>query len=422
MSILFAEVRGFSSLSFEERLRFRERVVPGVFGAVKTTVGSETIRYVNSWGDAYLLLLSNVRAAVQGAFVFRDEFSRRVNNSESDLARRVEISCSLHMGDGVIKDFDDPIRGLHPDFVSKDAPLTARLEPITPEGRIWATGSVFALAKDSAENGVCWDPIGKRELTKLWGRRNLYDVRKTNDAKLDISLIPRLDESVRVIEPSEIRTPQVSPRALMIFCGPSAVGKDAIASRARGRLIELGIDVEFPLKYTTRPQRPYETTPIDGRWFEPSSKYEFVEEEDFAKRDDIVGQYRKYGHLYGFHEGDLAEERRPETLLICIYGDLNSVVQFRQHVEQRYHRKAFIVLLKASETELLRRLDTRPGFSADVIAVRKREMIKDVARIKRLRFGEECTIVSNSNVNDPDDVAEKLSRAFLEKTGYLLES
>lgn len=419
VTILFADIKGFSELDLRQKLKLHEVVETELLAAIVSEVGRDNIKHYNSWGDAYLILFSNVNAGVKSALTLRDQFRSRTNWRELGLPPSLNIRCSLHVGDVVIKDFENPIIGnKKQDVVGENIDLTARIEPITPPGRVWATKQVITLLPDNPPDGVHFDPIGGLELAKGWGTRSLYDVRRVGDEKIDISDIPDMDTKV-IINKSDINVLKDPPGILIMLCGPSAVGKDAIASRMRGRLDQLGIEAQFPQKYTTRPIRKQEDTPIDGRWFEPSSQYEFLTDDELNTRDDIIGKYNKFGHSYGFDKKGFGNKGLVNKFLICIYGDLHSLTDFKKEIEKMYTRKVFVVFLQAPEKDLLTRLDTRPGMPGDVIEIRKREMIRDITRVERMRFGSDYIKIDNSNADNPDEVSEKLLRIVLGEIGYL---
>jgi len=420
VTILFADIKGYSSLNLKQKLAIHEDVEPEALKAIVEEVGRKSITHYNSWGDAYLLLFTSVEAGIKAALTLRDKFRSRANWTELGLPSSLNIRCSLHVGDVVIKDFENPIFGeKKQDVVGKNVDLTARIEPVTPPGRIWATEQIVSLLTDNSPDGISFDPIGKRELAKRWGIRDLYDIRRDIDKKINVVDIPKLDSTTRIIQAREIISLRNPPRSLVILCGPSAVGKDAIASRMRGRLDQLGIEARFPRKSTTRPKRYQEDAPIEGRWFEPSSQYEYLSKEEFNTRKNIRGKYEKYDYLYGFQEEDLRNNSIGNRFLICIYGDIQSLPEFAKIVENDYNRIVSTVLIQASEEELRTRLDARPGMLSEVIEIRKKEMLRDVARVQRVNFGADHITIENSNIDNPDDVTEKLLRTLLSKIGYM---
>ena len=421
VTILFADIKGYSKLDMRQKLVLRENVEVSAHQAIIDGIGHESIKYYNSWGDAYMILFSSVESGIYAAVALRDNFVSRLDLNKLGLPKDLSIRCSLHAGDVLIKNIESPIHGKKKlSVIGKNVDLTARIEPVTPPGRIWATEQVVRLLDDQSPSGIRCDPIGARELAKGWGMRNLYDIRKTLDKKIRDSDFPVTCTPLEIIAPKEIEKPSTPLRkTLLLLCGASSVGKDAIASRIRGRLTQLGLEGKYCNKYTTRPKRPTEDIPMDGRWFEPSSQYIFVDEETFKKDTDIVGKYEKYGCQYGFSQKDLKSDRLSHRLLIAIYGDLDSLIDFSKIVKKTFKREVFIVLLEAQQSDLETRLVTRPGLSGHVIESKKEEMRRDVARLQRLSFDEGQIVINNSNLDNPDDVTEVLLRTFLERTGHL---
>ncbi|PXF61748.1 MAG: hypothetical protein C4B59_02520 [Candidatus Methanogaster sp.] len=174
VTILFADIKDYSKLYLRQKLELREVVETELLAAIVDEVGRDSIKHYNSWGDAYLILFSNVNAGVKAALILRDQFRSRTNWRELGLPPTLNIRCSLHVGDVVIKDFENPIFGnKKQDVVGENIDLTARIEPITPPGRVWATKQVIALLPDNTPDGVHVDPIGKLELAKGLPENNL---------------------------------------------------------------------------------------------------------------------------------------------------------------------------------------------------------------------------------------------------------
>ena len=192
VTILFADIKGYSSLNLNQKLALHEELEPETLKAIVEEVGIKNIAYYNSWGDAYLILFTSVESGIKAALTLRDKFRSRANWTELGLPSSLNIRCSLHVGDVVIKDFENPIFGeKNQGVVGKNIDLTARIEPVTPPGRIWATEQIISLLTDNSPDGIRFDSIGKRELAKKWGIRDLYDIRRDIDKKIDTVDIPK---------------------------------------------------------------------------------------------------------------------------------------------------------------------------------------------------------------------------------------
>lgn len=178
VTILFADIIGYSSLNLKQKLALREEVVVDALKAIKEEVGGHNISHYKSWGECYLILFSSVNAGVKAALTLRDKFLLRANLTKLGLPPSLSICCSLHVGDVVIKDFENPIYSeKKQDVIGKNIDLTTKIEPLTPPGHVWATEQVFLSLQDSSQDGISFDPIGKRKLAKKWGMQNLYDIR-----------------------------------------------------------------------------------------------------------------------------------------------------------------------------------------------------------------------------------------------------
>lgn len=425
-TILFADIKGFTKLGLNEKRLLRRVIEKEAMQAVSKAVGENKPIVYNSWGDAYLLVFSSIQAGVRAALELRDSFTTRTNWKELGFRQALSIRCSLHVGDVVSEEFDVPFsRRKRKDVIGRNIDLAARIEPKTPPGRIWVTSRVSDALKDDDDlkSLICQD-LGERELAKGWGVHRLCDVSRPSDAELDPQLLVDYPHDLAEISPVDLKTGDLTESHLILICGPSAVGKDAIGSRLRGRLEKLGLSAAFAKKYTSREPRETENEGIedlvDGRWPEPSSNYEFLKENQFESHEDVIGFYEKYEHQYGYSLKHLRSQAKKYQILIGIFGDLERIEAFAETVREKTKRRVLIFLLAAPTHELERRLDTRIGMSSEIVRIRRKELRLDIARLQRLPFTSRNVIrLGNENSDNPDKVCELLLWRFFREIGLL---
>ncbi|MHB8572053.1 MAG: guanylate kinase [Candidatus Dormibacteria bacterium] len=168
---------------------------------------------------------------------------------------------------------------------------------------------------------------------------------------------------------------------LVVFSGPSGVGKDTVIRRLR----EIDPTIAYSVSYTTRPPRAGE---VDG------IHYRFVTVEEFAQlraQHELLEWAEVHGHFYGTPWSRLAEaEHEPVILKIDVQG---AAKLRRQGTPARY-----IFLLPPSTAELIRRLTGRSTESADELARRERDAVLELA---------EAVHYDHSVVNDDVDRAAR---------------
>jgi class 3 adenylate cyclase/HEAT repeat protein len=174
-AILFADVKGYSSLSEHQLPVFALVALPGMADVLKNFHPS----YVNTWGDAIVAAFRDPLSAARCAIGLRDYF-RATNWAEKHLPKELNLRLALHAG--VIFLGEDPIKGGQ-GLIGTQVNLAARVEPITRPGQIWATGQFVTLLSNCPDDTIEVDDLGERPLAKKWGSERLYRIRRKGDAK-----------------------------------------------------------------------------------------------------------------------------------------------------------------------------------------------------------------------------------------------
>jgi len=127
--------------------------------------------YKNTWGDALYFVFETVEEATAYALDLRDQI-RDQDWTAAGLPAEMNLRISLHTGpvyscwDPVIQ--RNTIAGFH---VNR----AARIEPVTPPGRVYASEACAALLSCSSDNYIC-EYVGQITLPKKMGPLPMYHV------------------------------------------------------------------------------------------------------------------------------------------------------------------------------------------------------------------------------------------------------
>lgn len=172
-SLLFADVVNFTELGEEEIPAFVEHFLGGVARLIKNGSYSPEVR--NTWGDGLYFAFSDTRAAGLFALDLRD-FVRRTDWVAKGLPKALSIRIGLHVGP--VHGFVDPITEKYTYFGGHVA-RTARIEPITPPGKVYASQAFAGFATASGIDSFKCEYVGQTPLAKGFGVFPAYHVRRT---------------------------------------------------------------------------------------------------------------------------------------------------------------------------------------------------------------------------------------------------
>ncbi len=172
-SLLFADVVNFTELGEAEIPAFVEHFLGGVARLIKT--GSYSPEARNTWGDGLYFAFRDTRAAGLFALDLQD-FVRNTDWVVKGLPRALSIRIGLHVGP--VHGFVDPITEKYTYFGGHVA-RTARIEPITPPGKVYASQAFAGFATASGVDGFKCEYVGQTPLAKGFGVFPAYHVRRT---------------------------------------------------------------------------------------------------------------------------------------------------------------------------------------------------------------------------------------------------
>ena len=154
---------------------------------------------------------------------------------------------------------------------------------------------------------------------------------------------------------------------LVIFSGPSGVGKDTVIEALRRR--PAASAYHYVVTCTTRPRRPYE---VDG------IHYHFLDEEAFlALRDSggLLEANEVHGHWYGTPREEVRTALQAGSDVI-----LKIDVQGAAVVKQKVPEALLVFLVPPSLEDLFGRLQARATETADELDIRQRDAALELAR------------------------------------------
>ncbi len=167
-SIIFTDVHGFSKIS-ESRL---PRFWNGIMKRCAATIDrhGKNVLYRNTWGDALYLIVDNISVAADLALSLHDCVT--VDDArELGLESVPRLRIALHHGP-LFEGFD-PVCGV-PSFFGSEVSRTARIEPVTPLGAVYATESFAAILAMRAGSKYSCNYAGRIDLAKKYGAFRMY--------------------------------------------------------------------------------------------------------------------------------------------------------------------------------------------------------------------------------------------------------
>ncbi len=175
MAILFADVVKFSKLDEKEVSCFVKYFLGAISELITDSPYAPEIK--NTWGDALYFVFSNVRHAGLFAMDLCDLVDSK-NWTEKGLPESFNLRIALHSGP--VLSCVDPVIGA-PTFTGTHVSLTARIEPVTPPGQVYASQAFAALS--SAENitEFTCEYVGQTTMAKEYGTFPTYRIRRKID-------------------------------------------------------------------------------------------------------------------------------------------------------------------------------------------------------------------------------------------------
>ncbi len=169
-AMLFADAVGYSKLSENQIPIFVDEFLGAVAQLIDRTshvpILKETI------GDGLYFVFSSVRDAGHFALELSD-LVRDTDWVARGLPSTLDLRVGLHCGP--VYECVDPVTGQEK-FTGPHTSRTARIEPITPPGQVYASQAFAAVAAATGINDLKFDYVGQTALAKKYGSFPLYHV------------------------------------------------------------------------------------------------------------------------------------------------------------------------------------------------------------------------------------------------------
>ncbi len=167
-AVLFADFVGYSRLHEADIPNFLEFVMTPLAAKIDS-LGMDVIE-ANTWGDALYLVFREPRDAGRAAIELRASLDRMTWKPQTQSGKLC-LRMSLHAGP--LFEAYDPFRK-RVGYTGTHSSIGARVEPVTPEGQIYASDAYAALCANEPNLGFRFEYVGNRELHKGYGVRRLF--------------------------------------------------------------------------------------------------------------------------------------------------------------------------------------------------------------------------------------------------------
>ena len=171
-AVLFGDFRGFSRLRDEQFPVFVEEVLGPVAGVLHR-FASETV-YRNSWGDAIVVVLTDVCAAAQCALEVQEAVAA-VDYADLGLPDDLALRMGGHVGP--VMSITDPVRD-QPASWGRELTRAARIEPRTPEGDVYVTDAFAALLALEKTSPFATEYVGRVTTAKQFETIPMHRLRR----------------------------------------------------------------------------------------------------------------------------------------------------------------------------------------------------------------------------------------------------
>jgi class 3 adenylate cyclase len=171
-AMLFADAVGYSRLSEAQIPRFFEHYV-GTVAAFNESTDYKAV-HIETAGDGMYMVFDDAETAGHYALDLSELINRQDWSSvglPADLKTRIGLHC------GPVFVGRDPITGASL-YSGVHTSRTARIEPITPPGQVYASSAFAAVATAQKASELRFSYIGRTQLAKHYGVLPLHHVRR----------------------------------------------------------------------------------------------------------------------------------------------------------------------------------------------------------------------------------------------------
>jgi class 3 adenylate cyclase len=173
MAMLFADAVGYSELGEDQIPLFVEHCLVPIAELIEKSPQPPVVK--ETAGDGLYLVFHTVRDAGLFALALRELMSG-IDWETRGLPATMGLRVGLHCGP--VHQLVDPITGLRK-YTGPHTSRTARIEPITPPGQVYASQAFAAVAAATGVKELAFEYVGRTALAKKYGSLALYHVRRS---------------------------------------------------------------------------------------------------------------------------------------------------------------------------------------------------------------------------------------------------
>lgn len=173
LGLLFADVRNFSMLTEAQMPQFTDAFLGSIAALSRHSKNAPIMK--NTWGDAIFFVFETV----QKTGMFALELRELVNGTKwEDKGLPADLNLRIAVHVGPVYSSDDPITE-RVNYFGTHVTRTARMEPKTPAGEVYAGREFAALATADGIDSFACDYVGRMALAKDFGTYPIYHLRAT---------------------------------------------------------------------------------------------------------------------------------------------------------------------------------------------------------------------------------------------------
>ena len=167
-SLMFADFAGFSNVHDTYAPQFHQRFLE--IAAAQIDEAAVKPLDAKTWGDGLYVVFGAQGDAAEFALGFLER-TLRVDWTAAGLPSTSRIRIALHAGP-VFRGFDPVMHREH--FFGASVTRTARIEPVTQPGTVYASEAFAATLAATGQKGFVLEYIGRLPLAKAYGESTIY--------------------------------------------------------------------------------------------------------------------------------------------------------------------------------------------------------------------------------------------------------
>ncbi|MEW5922776.1 MAG: hypothetical protein AB1746_02180 [Candidatus Zixiibacteriota bacterium] len=176
--ILFFDVKGYSMLGDIERKYFHNIIMDELYKIIKNTTRRRLL-YMNTWGDGVVLLDYDIETLSYIALKWNEYFINK-EYTKIDIFKSCVLNSRISIHEGEFIDARDPFQN-RKGFFGNEIVRAARLEPITPPGKVWVTEEIKSRLisrwnNDGRDKVFKFLNRGIVKLAKAFGTARIYEL------------------------------------------------------------------------------------------------------------------------------------------------------------------------------------------------------------------------------------------------------